>query len=162
MPTPNDVIVHSLSISQMVMGRFCNDLTAAEMLHRTTAKANCAAWTIGHLILTERGALKAFGVAPPPLPDDAFEKRFSRDEGCPQASDFGDASVLMPLFNQQRAALIEAVKRATPEQLDQPLEKPHPVFRTTGELANFIAVHSIMHAGQISQIRRHLGRPPVM
>jgi uncharacterized damage-inducible protein DinB len=162
MPTPNDVIVHSLSISQMVMGRFCNDLKPQEMLHRTTPSANCAAWTIGHLIVSERGALKAFGVTPPPLPDDNFEKRFSRDEGCPQASEFGDVTILMPLFNAHRTSLIEAVKRATPEQLDQPLEKPHPVFRTNGELANFIAVHSIMHAGQISQIRRHLGRPPVM
>ncbi len=162
MPTPNDVIIHSLSTSQMIMGRFCNDLKPDEMLHRTTPKANCAAWTIGHLIVSERGALKAFGVTPPPLPDDGFEKRFSRDEGCPQASEFGDVSVLLPLFNEHRAALIEAVKRATPEQLDQPLEKPHPVFRTSGELANFIAFHSIMHAGQISQIRRHLGRPPVM
>ena len=113
MPTPNDVIVHSLSISQMVMGRFCNDLTPTEMLHRITPKANCAAWTIGHLIVSERGALKAFGVMPPPLPDENFEKRFSRDEGCPQQSEFGDVTMLMPLFDAHRTALIEAVKRAT-------------------------------------------------
>jgi hypothetical protein len=162
MPTPNDVILHSLGISQLIMGRFCNDLTADEMLHRTTPRANCAAWTIGHLIVSERGALKVFGVTPPPLPDDGFEKRFSREEGCPQASEFGNVSNLLPLFNEHRTALIDAVKRATPEQLDQPLEKPHPVFRTAGELANFIAFHAMMHAGQISQIRRHLGRPPVM
>lgn len=162
MPTANDVIVHSLNTSLIIMGRFCNDLTPDEMLHRTTPKANCAAWTIGHLVLSERGALEVFGVTPPPLPDDAFEKRFSRDEGCPQASEFGDVTILMPLFNQHRGMLIDAVKRATPEQLDRPLEKPHPVFRTAGELANFIAFHSMMHAGQISQIRRHLGRPPVV
>ena len=161
MPTPNDVIVHSLGTSQLIMGRFCNDLKPDEMLHRTTPAANCAAWTIGHLILSERGALERFGVTPPPLPD-GFEKRFSRDEGCPQASEFGDVSILMPLFNQQRAALIEAVKSAPTQKLDEPLEKPHPVFRTAGELANFIAFHAMMHAGQISQIRRHLGRPPVM
>jgi len=162
MPTPNDVIVHTLSTALMVLGRFCDDLKADEMHHRTTPKANCAAWTIGHLILSERSALKAFGVALPPLPDAGFEKRFSRDEGCPQASEFGDVGVLMPLFRAHREALIDAVKRATPEQLDKPLEKPHPVFRTAGELANFMGFHSIMHAGQISQIRRHLGRPPVM
>ena len=161
MPTPNDIIVHSLNTSMVVMGRFCDDLKPDEMLHRTTPKANCAAWTIGHLVVSERNALKVFGVTAPPLPD-GFEKRFSRDEGCPQASEFGDVSILMPLFKAQRTALIEAVKGATPQQLDQPLEKPHPVFRTAGELANFMAFHSMMHAGQISQIRRHLGRPPVM
>ncbi|MEA2709335.1 MAG: hypothetical protein QOF78_1936 [Phycisphaerales bacterium] len=161
MPTANDVIVHSLNASLMVLGRFCDDLKADELLHRITPKANCAAWTIGHLIVSERSALKAFGVTPPPLPD-GFEKRFSRDEGCPQASEFGDVTMLMSLFKAHRSALIDAVKRATPEQLDKPLEKPHPVFGTAGELANFMAFHSMMHAGQISQIRRHLGRPPVM
>jgi hypothetical protein len=162
MPTANDVIVHSLETSLLVLGRFCDDLETDEFLHRITPKANCAAWTVGHLIVSERSALKAFGVPLPPLPDDGFEKRFSRDEGCPQAGDFGDVTILMPLLRQHRAALIDAVKRATAEQLDRPLEKPHPVFGTAGQLANFIAFHSIMHAGQISQIRRHLGRPPVM
>ena len=161
MPTPNDIIIHSLNASMIVLGRFGDDLKPDEMLHRTTPKANCAAWTIGHLVVSERGALKVFGLTPPPLPD-GFENRFSRDEGCPQASEFGDVSILMPLFKAQRTALIEAVKRATTEQLDQPLERPHPIFRTAGELANFMAFHSMMHAGQISQIRRHLGRPPVM
>ncbi len=162
MPTPNDVIVHSLETSLMVLGRFCDDLKTEEMLHRITPKANCAAWTVGHLIVSERNALKVFGVPLPALPDDGFEKRFSRDEGCPQASEFGDVKVLMPLFRAHRTALIDAVKRATPELLDKPLEKPHPVFGTAGQLANFMAFHSMMHAGQISQIRRHLGRPPVM
>jgi hypothetical protein len=161
MPTPNDVIVHSLNTSMLVLGRFCDDLKPDELLHRITPQANCAAWTVGHLVVSERSALTTFGVPPPPLPD-GFEKRFSRDEGCPQASEFGDVTILMPLFREHRAALIDAVKRATPEQLDKPLDKPHPVFRTAGELANFMAFHSMMHAGQISQIRRHLGRPPVM
>lgn len=161
MPSANDMIVHNLNGSMMVLGRFVDDLTEQEMLHRITPKANCAAWTIGHLVLSDRRGLTQFGVPLPPLPD-GFEKRFSRDEGCPQAGEFGDVSMLMPLFRQQRSALIDAVKRATPEQLDKPLEKPHPVFGTAAELANFLAFHSMMHAGQISQIRRHLGRPPVM
>src|SRR3954471_17915646 len=98
MPTPNDVIVHTLSTSLMILGRFCDDLKPDEMLHRIKPKANCAAWTVGHLIVSERSALKAFGVALPPLPDAGFEKRFSRDEGCPQAGEFGDVAILMPLF----------------------------------------------------------------
>ena len=161
MPTANDVIVHSLYTSMIVLGRFCDDLRPDEFLHRITPQANCAAWIVGHLALSDRAALKRIGAPLPELPE-GFEKRFSRDEGCPQASEFGDVSILMPLLREHRNALIDAVKRATPEQLDTPLEKPHPVFGTRGQLANFIAFHSMMHAGQISQIRRHLGRPPVM
>src|SRR6478672_4352546 len=109
--TANDVIVHSLTRSQGLLQRYTADLKANEYLHRTAPKANCAAWTIGHLILTERRALGAFGVSDlPPLPE-GFDKRFSRDAGCPEASEFDDVSVLMPLFDKHRAMLIDAVKR---------------------------------------------------
>jgi hypothetical protein len=162
MPTPNDVIAHALTASQMLLQRYTADLAPPEYLHRPAERANCAAWTIGHLTLTERRALMQFGVEPlPPLPD-GFEHRFSREEGCPQAGEFGDVATLMPLFLAHRAALVEAVRRATPEQLDQPVQKPLPMFRTLGELANFMATHVAMHAGQITIIRRSLGRPPLV
>ena len=138
MPTANDVLVHSLTFSQKMLHRYTTDLAPAEYLHRPTAKANCAAWIIGHLTLTDRGALKMYGVSDVPALPEGFEKRFSRDEGCPQANEFGDVSSLVSLFDDHRARLIEAVKRATPQQLDKPLEKPHPLFGTVGEFANFV------------------------
>jgi hypothetical protein len=36
------------------------------------------------------------------------------------------------------------------------------MFKTPGQLAHFMAIHTTMHAGQISMIRRSLGRPPVI
>jgi hypothetical protein len=160
--TTNDIIVHSLTVSHIVLQRYTADLTPAEYLHRPTPKANCAAWVIGHLTLSERGALKALDAALPELPD-GYEHRFSQAEGCPQAEEFGDVTGLMALFNEHRTRLIGAVKRATGEQLAKPLEKPRPpIFTTAGDLANFMAVHSAMHAGQLTMIRRSLGRPPLM
>src|SRR5213596_2411696 len=102
MQTINDAIVRALTQSQLMLNRMTADLTPQEYLHRPCAKANCAAWTIGHLVLSERNALKRLGVSDlPPLPE-GFEKRFSRDEGSPQAAEFGDVSNLVPLFNQHR------------------------------------------------------------
>jgi hypothetical protein len=160
--TPNEIIVHSLTVSHAVIQRFTADLTPAEFLHRPAPKANCTAWLIGHLTLSERNALKALGANLPELPE-GFEHRFSQKEGCPTATEFGDVSGLVALFNEHRTRLIDAVRRATPEQLDKPLEKQRPpMFTTAGDLANFMAVHSAMHAGHISSIRRSLGRPPMM
>jgi hypothetical protein len=131
-------------------------------LHRPAAKANCTAWLIGHLTLSDRSALKAFGVKDLPQLPDGFDKRFSRDAGCPEAAEFGDVSVLLTLFDKHRDALIAAVNSATPELLSKPLEKPFPVFKTVGELASFMALHVAMHAGQITIIRRSLGRPLIV
>jgi len=162
MSSPNEMIVSSLSTSQALLNRYCADLTPAEYLHRTCADGNCTAWLIGHLILTERGSLGRAGVTDlPPLPD-GFEKRFSRDPEAPKAEAFGDVTQLLALFNQHRQLLIDRVKVLPVEALDRPLEKPHPLFTTVGQAINFMAVHVAMHAGQVTLIRRSLGRPPIV
>ena len=160
MPTANEAIAFALTTTQVMLRRLMADMGPADYLHRPTPQANCAAWIIGHLTLSERAALKALGGPLPELPE-GFEKRFSRDEGCPQAADFGDTSRLVDLFDEHRNRLVAAVRAATPQQLDQRLEKPRPLFATVGEMAQFIALHGAMHAGQISMIRRTLGRPPL-
>lgn len=147
-----------------MMRRFVEDLRPEEYLHRPTANANCVAWLLGHLTLTERRALAALGVPPGEVPElpEGFEKRFSRDETAPAAAEFGDVSRLLPLWERHRQMLIDKVSAATAEQLDRPLDKPHPRFSNAGEMAAFMAQHAMLHTGQISTIRRSLGKPPVM
>jgi hypothetical protein len=161
MPTANDVIATALTTSQMMLKRFLADLGPQEYLHRPTPKANCAAWIVGHLTLTDRNGLKRLGAAAPELPA-GFDHQFSREEGCPQAGDFGDVSRLIPLFDENRGRLVEAVRAAPAEVLDRPIEPPHPMFATVAGSLAFLAMHTTMHAGQISIIRRSLGRPPLI
>ena len=161
MPTGNEAIAYALTTSHALFKRFMEDMTPQDYLHRPTPKANCAAWIVGHLTLSERSVLKRLGAPLPELPE-GFERRFSREEGCPQAAEFGDVTQLMPLFDEHRRRLIEAVKSATPEQLDKPMDRPHPMFKTMGEVVTFMALHGAMHSGQISTIRRTLGRPPIV
>ena len=104
MLSPTDVLVHSLSSSQKLLNRYCEDLTPAEYLHRPCGGSNCVAWLIGHLVISERSALGRVGMTDlPPLPE-GFEKRFARDAEAPKAEAFGDVSILLPLFNQHRYA----------------------------------------------------------
>jgi len=162
MLSPNDVLIHSLSGSQGLLNRLFEDLQPAEYLHRTCAGANCAAWVLGHLILTERSALGRVGVADlPPLPE-GFEKRFGRDADATKATEFGDVTVLLPLFNKQRQLLIEKVKGMSADELTKPVEPPHPMFSHVWSLVNLMGLHVMLHNGQISSIRRSLGRPPVI
>ena len=163
MPTPNDVIVHSLTATRQMLLGFVEDLTPQEYLHRPAPKVNCAAWLLGHLTPTDRRIMSTCLDATdlPPLPD-GFDKRFSRDEGGPQADEFGDVTGLAPLFASHRDLLIETVRSADPTTLDQPFPTRHPRFKTVGEAVSFMSVHTAMHAGQISVIRRSLGRPPLI
>ena len=161
MPTANETIAFALTTAQSLLKRYVADLTPDEYLHRPAPKANCTAWLIGHLTLSDRAVLKRLGAPLPELPE-GFEHRFSRDEGCPQAAEFGDVSKLMSLFDEHRSRLVATIRAAPPELLDKPLDKPHPMFSNVGEVATFIALHGAMHAGQITIIRRSLGRPPII
>ena len=71
-------------------------------------------------------------------------------------------SQILPIFNAHRERLLEVVKEASPAHFDRALEKPHPMFKTLGEYIVFMAAHTAMHVGQITIIRRSLGRPPLV
>jgi len=159
---PNDAIVYYLESAKTQLELFTADLKGDEWLARPAPKANCAAWLIGHLVMTERRALTVAGAVDLPSLPDGFEKRFARDEVAAAANEFGDPTILMPLWSEHRRRLIEVVKTLSPEVLNKPIDKPSPRFKTVGECCAYMALHSTMHAGQITIIRRHLGRPPLI
>lgn len=161
MQTPNDVFVHSLTGSKNLLLLYVGDLSPREMVHRPTPQGNCAAWLLGHLTLIDRLVLNEVGrgsVALPELPA-GFEHRFSQKPGCPQASEFGDVGLLAPTFAQHRDLLVELARATPPADLDRAISFKHPLFQTIGQLLNFGGLHTSMHAGQISSIRRSLGKP---
>lgn len=162
MATANDILVHSLETSQKLLNNYLADLTPQEYLHRTSPQANCAAWIVGHLIVSEHGALKAMGVENVPDLPAGFAQRFAREGDAPRASDFGDVRGLLPLFNRLRQRMIDHARSLAEAEINKPLEKPHRLFATAGQRINFMAIHTTMHAGQITLIRRSLGKPPLV
>jgi len=161
MPPAQDVIAFNLEASQKMLNRFLADLTPQDYLHRPTPMANCAAWIVGHLVMADRRWLKLIGVKDLPSLPEGFEQRFARTEEAAKACEFGEVAGLKPLFNEHRRRLIEAVRAAPDDQLDRPVGFSNPMFETIGQAATFAAVHVGMHCGQISTIRRSLGRPPL-
>lgn len=163
MTMPNDLIVHSLALSQALLNRYTEDLTPEEYLHHPAPKANCAAWILGHLILSDRKALQIAGASALPTLPEGFESRFPREVTDKPADNYGDVTALLPLFNAHRQQLIDAVRSLTPEHLAKPLDNARPpMFSNVGDFVNFMGHHVTLHAGQITLIRRSLGRPPVV
>ncbi len=157
----NDSIAFSLSSSQWALEGLLKDFQPKDWLHRVCETGNCPAWIVGHLVMSERRALQRLGAADLPNLPEGFEKRFARDETAPRAAAYGDVTILTGLFDRHRARMIDAVKALPADRLDTPLDTPSPRFRTLGEMLLFMAIHTTIHAGQISAIRRSLGRPPL-
>jgi len=161
MKTTTDAIIYSLQSAKNMLDALTADLKGCEWDHRAAVGSNCAAWLVGHLILVDRRALGLAGVTDLPELPAGFETVFGREANAPQAATFGDASNLMPMFDRNREMLISAVAKLPAEKFDETLPKPNARFKTYGELFVFMGLHVIMHAGQISTIRRSLGRPPL-
>lgn len=162
MNSPQEAFAHAIEAANRLVMMLTEDLKPSECLHRPTPKANCAAWIVGHLILSARGMAKRLGATDlPPLPD-GFEKRFARDDAAPFAADYGDVSGLRTLLDQSHALLAQAARALPAAKVNEPLDKPHPMFGTLGGVAAFAPIHIATHAGQISTIRRSLGRAPLV
>jgi uncharacterized damage-inducible protein DinB len=159
-PRPQDILVYAMKTTRWLMESLCKDLSPAELLHRACDKGNCAAWILGHLINTDHRMLQSLTGDAPPLPE-GFKERFATKGDAPQAKDFGDVSGLLQLFLNTRDALIAATERTDTAQLSAPVDIPNPRFSTRWQFLTLCGFHTGTHAGQISTIRRSLGRPPL-
>lgn len=160
--TAQQAITYSLQTSKKMLHRFVDDMKPEEFLHRPCLGANCAAWILGHLALTDRRQLTSLGVTDlPPIPDN-FEKNFSPTRSAAGTSaDFGDPLELVKHFDTHRDLLISKVQQTDAETLATAPFTNTPMFADKGEALLFMGLHVSMHMGQLSTIRRSLGRPPV-
>lgn len=165
MSTANDAIVYNLEVSRKLFDRFLGDLKPADFDHHVAPGTNSAAWVAGHLVLTDRRALGALGVTDlPPLPE-GFEAQFpvTRVAAPTEQAHATAGPELVAMFREGRARLIAAAAAAPPDVLDSPakVSAPIPLFQTVGEMVAFMGVHTALHLGQVTVIRRGLGYPPV-
>ena len=161
--TPQEAIAYSLRTSKLMFHRFIDDLKPEEFLHRPCLGANCAAWIVGHLTRTDRGQLKAFGASQLPEVSEAFVEQFAatRMAATGTTAEFGPPQELVHLFDLHRDLLIEQTIQMPTQQLTKAAPWASPLFGDWSEALLFMGLHTAMHMGQLSMIRRSLGRPPV-
>jgi uncharacterized damage-inducible protein DinB len=162
-PTPQEAIAYSLRTSKLMFHRFIDDLKPEEFLHRPCLGANCAAWIVGHLARTDRNQLKSLRSAGLPEVSEPFLEQFAatRAAATGTTADFGPPQELVRLFDLHRDLLTERVKEMSREELTSAPPWPSPLFTDWSEALLFMGLHTSMHMGQLSMIRRSLGRPPV-
>lgn len=157
-----DAMQFSLVKSKLMIHRLVDDLKPHEFEFQPTAGTNCVAWVLGHLTVVDRRQLTWLGVTALPAIPVGFEETFktTRTTAVKQGG-YGDPSEIVSLFDAHRDALVACLPAVDPAKF---LELPSfqtPMFADRGEATLFMGLHTAMHAGQISLIRRALGYPPV-
>jgi hypothetical protein len=159
--TPTEALVYSLSVSKFMTHRFVDDLKPAEFEYQPCPGGNCAAWVLGHLTLTDRRTLTWLGMTDLPSLPPGYEERFKTTRTVAgEQKGYGEPAELVRLFDDHRDRLIAAVPKADPAKFAEPPAFTTPMFSDRGEAVLFMGLHTAMHMGQLSVIRRMLGYPP--
>ncbi len=159
--TQSQLIGKFLRGSDVLLARYLDDLTDDECHRQPAPGVNSAAWVMGHLALIDRRALDRLGAESPELPE-GFEQKFGATRHpAGDQSHLGDPGELRRLCRDYRARLIAAVESASDEVLGKPLEKPSAIASTVGEFVAFMGQHAALHLGQVTVLRRSLGRAVV-
>lgn len=156
-------IKNVLAGADMLVTRYLDDLSDADLLVRAVPGTNHMAWQLGHLISAEHGMVEsACPGAMPALPEGFAAKHSNDTAGSDDAGAFLKKAQYVDLYRQQRAATLKALDGLSEADLDRPgPEKYRGFLDTVGALFCMQATHWGMHAGQWAIVRRKLGRKPL-
>jgi len=161
--TPSDLIASAYSMAAQLLHRMVDDLTPDEFLRQPCAGANNAAWIIGHLTNTLRNSLRRLGATDlPELPGGMAGKFVATKQAAGEQTGLGDPKVMLRLFDQFVEQLTGIIRTLPDERLTVAPEVKPPFATNFGEALQFGALHIAMHTGQLSTIRRSLGKPPIV
>jgi hypothetical protein len=162
--TTFDLIASGYRMGCQLVHNLCADLTPEEFQHQPMPGANSAAWIVGHLALTAKRTAERLGATGMPQVSDDFVARFkaTRQQAGNQ-SQLGSKEELLALLDVSIEKLMESIKGLSPEALTGPAPPTAPPFvKSYSDMMLFGAMHITVHCGQLSTIRRSLGRGPLV
>jgi uncharacterized damage-inducible protein DinB len=159
--TPSDLAAGGYRMAKLLVHRMVDDLSPAEFRRQPVPGANSAAWIVGHLAVTVRRTAERLGATDLPLLTEEFVARYSvTKKSAENQAELGTKEELLALLDASVNKLIEALPAVPANGLAGPAPNPGRFATNYGEAILFGAMHLTMHAGQISTIRRSLGKPP--
>ena len=160
--TGSEAIQEALLSTKGTLEWFVADFSDTDLLVRPVPEANHAAWQIGNVITGDVFlVLDALPDAKfPDLPVGFAEVHGSKGAKLDDPEAFLTKEEYLKLFDEVRAATVAIVAGMSDADLDAPNPgKFASMVPTMGKMFTMVANHTLMHAGQISVIRRKLGKP---
>jgi len=164
--TVNDWLLNLLEDAHTHTLAQVEDLTDAEMLFQPRPGVNHPLWLLGHILWSEDGLILSRCGGKSALPK-GYEGLFAMRTN-PQAdpSLYPKKAEVLRVLADVHTQAVKVVKGLTPEQLE---ERPlgydklpagaRELFWSKGACVGHHATHESAHAGQISILRRLMGKP---
>jgi uncharacterized damage-inducible protein DinB len=143
---------------------YVKDLTPEEWFWHPAEFTTHVAWQIGHLAVSQynlclrrvRGRTKEDETLIP----DAFIEHFKLgSQPVAGAENYPPLEDIKRVFDAVHAQVLAELGKLTDEELDVPVEQPHPTFKTKLGAVEYAPSHELIHNGQIGLLRRLMGKP---
>lgn len=157
------------AVEQMekVRGRvkdYVKDLTPEEWFWHPQEFTTHVAWQVGHLAVSQynlclrrvRGRTKEDETL---IPDSFIEHFKLGSRPVAGAENNPPLEEIKRVFDAVHAQSLDELGKRTDEELDVPVEQPHPVFTTKLGAVEYAPSHELVHNGQIGLLRRLMGKP---
>ena len=161
-----DLLKLQMENTKLMTVPLLEDLTDAPLATPTAEGGNHALWIAGHIVYAEAGLTShmAFGT---PNPLEQWKEVFGR--GSEPVQDVAHYPVSIPAivakWDEVRANSLAKLEELGEDDLDKESANCAPgreaFFGTIGRVFTATAMHPHMHRGQLADIRRALGRPPL-
>lgn len=154
-------LTYSLEFSKGILLGALADFTEADLNTRPSPHSNRICWQLGHLISSERGILGEAGCSYPELPPGFVEDHANKPEIIgSDAPNKWTVADYKRLIEETRSSSVAGLAKLTEADLDKPTSGPmSPMFPKLGNMFELAAQHFVMHSGQVSVVRRILGKP---
>jgi hypothetical protein len=157
-----EVLQATLRQTQFVLNMLLEDLSDDDLLVRPVPDANHIAWQLGHLIVSENRLIagEIASASVPQLPA-GFAENHSKDAAAKTGRDgFSSKAEYVSLFNEFRAATIAEVGKLSDADFKRPTKgQMARMCPTLADLLMLVSNHTLLHGGQVSVVRRKLGKP---
>lgn len=161
--TPNDLLAAGYRMAAALFHRMVDDLSPEEFTRQPVPGANSAAWVVGHLALVLRNSARRMGATDlPDIPEEVAAKLKATRQPAGEQAGYGDPKALLAVFDASLDRLIAATRELPAEALTAASDIPVPLATNRAEAVLFGAIHIALHTGQLSTIRRSLGKPPLV
>lgn len=155
--------VERLAMARRRVKEFTDDLTPDQWFWRPAEFTTHVAWQVGHVAVSEynlclrrlRGRTKEDETLIP----DAFIEHFKLgSQPLAGAENYPPIAEIQRVLDAVHAQTLKELATLSDEELDVPVEQPHPVFKTKLGAVDYAPSHEMVHAGQIALLRRLMGK----
>lgn len=159
-----DLVRFSLNLTDGLFQKLVADLRTHPMATQSPAGGNPPVWTIGHLAMLEAAIPSILFGKPHPLPDygSLFGQGTTPAKDAKAYPSFDEVLTTYTSHRRETLKLVDELGEAgmtrVPTNIPKGFEKE---MATVGQTLTVIALHQMLHLGEMADVRREVGLKPL-